>query len=306
MGKQIDMVLNGLMEAGVEYNTQENSFFGVLFQENSALVSSIWFIIRVENLAEKPQDEFFSYFDNAWTKNRYPVGAETLLPIMYDPMKKHTGKIIVPLPNLINHLNKLTEKEKKLSRVIIAPDIVDEASEEFLAKFTFNGQRHEFNYPGLDKPCYVAPDSKFPEQLIKGDVVYKCKAIAENNEAYFLNVISPYSKVKIGLHYSDAGFIPTDINAISRLEGMSEDRIMRLNSIEPAETFRMCPVHLDCEMLYDLSKVFALANATYIEINVPDEPNVPVVIRNIKNHPDDLEITIMQATLDPFYGAQKR
>jgi hypothetical protein len=300
---QIGVVLNALKKVGVDYNVVNPNYFGVTFKDNMAIAASASFIVLIEGLTQPAPGEFYSYLDENWGPNRYNISFDGILKILTDLMPKHIGKLIVPLPNLINHIDTLTDAEKTMSRVIIAPDIVPEG--DMLMKFDWNGSDFEFRHRLLPKPCILASNPKIPKEYINPNLIYKTHTVDEDGTAFYVDAYGLYSKVKIGLYHSTSGFIPKDMDRINAMVDLPESRILRVNQIEPDKDFRMVPTHLKCTMFYDLIKTLALSGNPFVEIFVADDANIPIVMKNVRMEQNGFQITVMQATMNPFYGPQR-
>jgi hypothetical protein len=307
---QMQTILGALMRPAVQYNSAANlNYYGVLFFENPdtkaicAAAASSQFAVIIEGISEQPKGEFFSFVQNEWTKNQYSLTPERIYKTLQDIVSHSSGKFIVPIPNFINHLNKLTDTEKKSARVIMSPDLLEEG--EILMKFENDNGQLVFRHKLLPKPCLIGTESIIPNNVVKPNMVYKAIITNETSDSFIVNVVSPYSKIKIGLHYSPEGFAPSDIDSINKMRNMAEGWILRINEINPAQNFNMAPIHLRCTSLYDLVKCMALSSSPFMEIYASVDSNAPILMKNIKNDPKDLDITIMQATLNPFYGPQR-
>jgi len=301
---QTPQILDFLLRPAVEYNPPKNTYWGVSFHEGKAYVVSGLFCICVEGFKGlDPEGEFFSFFESKYIKRPYRITMEEILGTIND--FNFVGQVTFPITNLINRLDTLDDNKKKKARVVITQTIKEE--DDILVKFAFNGQQLEFKPNGI-KPFRIANNSLIPGQFVKPGVSYRCKEVEEleTGDAYYMNVIEPYGKVRAGVIYSEAGFIPTNMDMIHRLIGVPQESILCTNICQPEENLRMPPIHLSAIMLYDLLKVFLVTNSKLIEMHFGDDPNKHVMFKNIKENPDDLQVTIYVATLDPGLGIQRR
>lgn len=305
MDQKLQDVLNFLVRPAVEYNLPENRYWGVVLGENSVMVASGFFMLEINNIKfdERPEGPFFSYFENKFTDYSYPLNPNQMLDAV-NAQSKFVNRVTFPLTNLINRLEDI-EKNAKIdkTRIIISPGY--KLENELLINFTFNGSEWEFRHHQLPKPITVNPSSIVPSELVRENVIYRCKIEDELLSSITVNVIEPYGKMRMGILYSPQGFIPNNMENINRMTGIiPPDMIIGSNEVAP-EIITAPPIHLDGSMINDLLKVFILTS-DFVEFHLPDDPNKPVMITNIKKSPDDLDIRAFVATLNPFYGAQRR
>lgn len=307
MNDKIQLLLNTLVRPGVEYNIQQMAFAGVGFFKNqdgkvSGLVPSPYFVIEVEDMGIQPQADFFHYITNQWGPYPYPVPVSLIMERLKTP--KMIGSVTFPFMSLVNHLNKMDDKFKKKCRLILTPNQLFQS--DLVIKFVDENGRKVFRHPALNKPCVIADNSAVPTALVTLNTLYKGAITGETDDSYIVNVISLYSKVQMGIHYSEKGFFPDNMEIVNRMVNIPYNFILGTNTVTPAQNFVMPPVHLDCSLFYDVCRIFTLANATFLELHFGENPNSPVVLRNIKNNPNDMQINILLGTLNPYYGVQRR
>ena len=301
---QTPQMLDFLLRPAVEYNPPKNTYWGVSFHEGKAYVVSGHFCICVEGFKGiTPEGEFFSFFENKYISRPYRITMEEIIGTIND--FEFIGQATFPITNLMNRIDVFDDEKKKKSRVVITPTIKEH--DDVLLKFSFNGQNLEYKPAGV-KPLRVAQNSMIPEQFVRPGVSYRCKEVEdlETSEAYYMNVIEPYGRVRAGVIYSEAGFIPNNMDAIHRLVGVPQEAILCTNICQPEDNLIMPPIHLSAIMLYDLLKIFLVTNNPLIEMHFGDDPNKHVMFKNIKQKEDDLQVTIYMATLDPGLGIQRR
>lgn len=297
-------ILDFLLRPAVEYNPPANSYWGVAFRDDKAYVVSGTFCIVVEGLRDiKPEGEFFSFFENKYTRIPWRISLDDVINRVTSFHQEFIGKVAFPITNFINRLGDLPQDKIKKSRVVFAQTFREEG--DYFLKFNHNGKRLEFRAPGMSKPVWVDSQSFIPEAFVRPDVPYRCK-LTDTPEAIYANVIEPYGKVRMGVVYSRAGFDPRNLEAVHRMTGIPQDMILCTNTVEPAENFFMPPIHIDATMLYDLSKVFLTTNSKFMEMHFGKTPQNFVMFRNIKERPEDLQVTIYVAPLDISYGIQRR
>lgn len=306
MAKTLTETLDFLMRPSVELNLPQNNYWGVAVGPNNSIVVGSGFLaIHIENIdvSEAAGFNFFSFFENKFTSCTYPISAEEILDKIYS--NQFIGKIIFPHTNVINRLDTFSEDQRKRSRVIVSA--TEKMDNELKLKFSHNGQRYEWRHPAIPKVGYIAANSLIPENFIKPGVTYRCFNIdeLETETEFYVNVVEESSKAKIGILYSPNGFIPNNMEAINRMEVVPRDMIVYTNAVEPVENFGMPPVHLRASIFYEALKVLLLTDNPFAEIHFGDNPNKPVMIRSIPQNPADPIITIFQATLNPFFGAQR-
>ncbi|MCX8074136.1 MAG: hypothetical protein N2749_00930 [Clostridia bacterium] len=299
---QEPQILDFLLRPAVEYNPPANSYWGVAFRDNKAYVVSGTFCIVVEGLKDiKPEGEFFSFFENKYTKIPWRISLDDVIARISS--FEFTGSVAFPITNFINRLGELPQDKRKKSRVVFAQTFKEDG--DFFLRFRHNGQRLEFKAPGMTKPVWIDNMSFIPEQFVKLDTPYRCK-LREADEAIYANVIEPYGKVRMGIVYSEAGFDPKNLESVHKMIGIPQDMILCSNAIAPVENFYMPPIHIDATMLYDLSKVLLASKSKFVEMHFGKEFKDFVMFRNIKEMDEDLQITIFVAPLDISYGIQRR
>lgn len=295
-------ILDFLLRPAVEYNPPANSYWGVAFRDNNAYVVSATFCIVVEGLKGfRPEGEFFSFFEGKYTRIPWRISLDDVIARISS--FKFNGRVVFPITNFINRLGELPEDKRKKSRVVFAQTFKEEG--DFFLKFEHNGQRLEFKVPGMSKPVWVDSASFIPEQFVKLNTPYRCK-LREADEAIYANVLEPYGKVRMGVVYSEAGFDPKNLELVHRMVGIPQDMILCSNAVDPIENFFMPPIHIDATMLHDLSKVLLASNNKFMEMHFGETFKDFVMFRNVKEKPDDLQITIFVAPLDISYGIQRR
>jgi hypothetical protein len=301
--KQGPQILDFLLRPAVEYNPPQNKYWGVSFHEGKAYVVSGTFCICVEGFkGVQPEGEYFSFFEGKYTKIPYRVGINDIIKAVHG--FQFVGKTVFPVTNFINRLDALNDTDRKKSRVVFTQTFKEQG--DTLLKFVRNGQRMEFRHPAIPKPFLIdMQNSAIPEQFVVPGTAYRCK-VNEKEDAVYVNVLEPYGKVRAGIIHSKAGFDPRNMEAVHKFIGVPQDLMICTNVVEPVENFKMPPIHLDATMLYDLLKVFLSSNCKHVEMHFGDDPNKHVMFRNVKANPDDLQITVYVATLNPFVGIQRR
>ena len=308
MAQVLGETLDYLMRVGVEYNLHQSNYWGVLFSKKdgvqSATITSPFYAIQVEGLDIEPQGEFYSYFENAWTKNPYPVSVEEVL-VELSRKNEFVGKIIVPFTNLVNRVGTLTDLEKKKTRLIFAPGVLEQG--EVLLKFTNMGGIMQSVNSKIPKPFLIDRLSFISHDDIKNNahVYYRCRIVGMTDDAYLVTCLEPFGKVRIGLHYSESGFIPDNMDEINSLSKIPKQRILFINTVEP-QNLVIPPIHVDCSMFLDVVKVMGLSGTSFLEIHVGNHYNHPILIRNIRNNDKEPQISIMYATLNLGFGPQRR
>ena len=214
------------------------------------------------------------------------------------------GKVTFPLTNIINRLTELDKHASlKKCRVIVSPGYLERG--ELAIKFEYVDGRWEFKHPALPKPIRLSVDSVIKSDGIREDVIYRCAITGEGDTSINVNAIEPYGKMRLGILYSERGFVPTNMEGINRMTGIiPPDMIICTNLVEPKE-ISAPPIHLDGSMMLDLLKVFLLSSDK-VEMHLPDDPNKPVMLTNVRRSDEDLNIKVVVATLNPFFGAQRR
>lgn len=305
MEQKLETLLNFMMRPAVEYNLPQRNFWGISVGENSILAASGFFMIEIENTGfeQKPEGNFFSYVENKFGEFAYPL-TEAQLRERAAAQCKFVGKVMLPVTNIINRLDEIDKHTSlKKCRVVVSPGYLE--SGELTLKFVQEGGEWLFKHPSLPEPVRIAKTSPIQQDGIRGGVVYRC-AITETTETSLkVNVIEPYGKMRLGVLYSPQGFVPTNIEDINRMTGIiPPDMIICTNMVDP-DPVPAPPIHLDGSMMFDLLKVFLLCSDT-VELHLPDDPNKPVMFTNIPKDEKDLRIRIIVATLNPFFGGQRR
>ena len=296
----INDLLAGLSRCGVDYNYQDMNCVGVLFWKRedgtmSAVVAAGSFTVEIRDIGFVPEGEFFNFASNAWAKNSYPADVKKLQERIdnYEFM----SKITVPFTNVVNGINQLNDDMKKKSRIILSPNTLNEG--DMLLKFKQEGSNMVFRHPKVNK-AFIANSE------VKKDVVYKCRVISENSDAYLVEIIEEYSKVRFGMHVSPNGFIPSDIQSVNELRTNNDRIILRVNSVEVKEDEQMPPMHYDTKLFYDLIRILGIMPTMYMEILTGNSPTSVTLIRNVRNNDKEKQINIYLGSLNPYYGAQRR
>jgi hypothetical protein len=305
MDQKLQSILEFVKRPAVEYNLPQNKYWGVTLVDNSIIVASGFFTIEISNikLDEKPETNFFSYFEEKFSEYAYPLN----VPQIHEKVSSQcefVGKITLPVTNIINRLMEIDKHTSlKKCRIVVSPGYLE--SGELTLKFVQNGGHWEFKHQALPKPIHLSKDSVIKEDGIRPDVVYRCVAVGETADCLEVNAVEPYGKMRLGVLYSPNGFVPTNIEDVNRMTGIiPPDMIICTNVAEP-EQIPAPPIHLDGSMMFDLLKVFLLC-ADKVEMHLPNDPNKPVMFTNVMKSEDDLMIRIVAATLNPFFGAQRR
>lgn len=305
MNKNLREILDFLMRPAVEYNLPQKKYWGISFGKDSIMVASGFFMVQIENIQfeQKPETDFFSYFENKFTEFSYPLNPLQIQEKISSQCN-FAGKMTLPITNVINRLSEIDKHTSlKKCRIVTSPGYLE--SDELTLKFVHATNGWEFRHNAVPKPFRLDPHSTIGEDGIHEDVVYRSKVTKETEDAILIDAIEPYGKMRMGVLYSPQGFVPDNIEAINRMTGIiPPDMIICTNATEP-EFIPAPPVHLDGSMMFDLLKIFLLCTDK-VEMHLPDDPNKPVMFTNILRNDEDLKIRIIVATLNPFFGAQRR
>lgn len=305
MDQKLQPILDFLMRPAVEYNLPQNKYWGIAIGESSIMVASGFFMIEITNIKfdKKPEGGFFSYFEHKFTDFSYPLNPVQITEKV-NSQCKFVGKVTFPLTDIHNRLLDIDKQTSlKKCRIVVSQGYLE--SGELTLKFSNNGNGWEFRHPQLEKPIILHRDSVIKSDGIRKDVVYRCILAGESDSAILVNAIEPYGEMRMGILYSPNGFVPTNIEEINRMTGViPPDMIVCSNVTEPKK-IPSPPIHLDGSMMFDLLKVFLLSSDK-VEIHLPDDPNKPVMLTNVKRGEDDLDIRVVVSTLNPFFGAQRR
>jgi hypothetical protein len=275
------------------------------------MVASAYFAVEIENVAVEPKGQFFNYITEEWQPSPYPIPAEKILKPSTDAIIN--GTIVVPIPNLINHLNKLTDDMKKRSRVIFSPGLM--MKDDIPLRFRQENGIFTAKSPVSPKP-FVPVNGPFGPDFANNGQFYRCRILNENEECIFVEVLEIFGRMRIGMKYSPNGYIPENRDAINNLADIPQDMIMPINKLGLKQNFE--PAHFDNIMFYDLVKIFTLIQTRYAEVSFgwyTPEPTAerpltmpaPVsILRNVRESGLDPQITIVIAGLRQDFGAQRR
>lgn len=306
MEQNLKPILDLLMRPAVEYNAPQKNYWGVVIDEHCIRAISAFFSVKIEGIKERQEPGFFSYLQSKFLKGEYcyPLSLAQI-DDRVGSQSSFVGKMVVPVPNLLNRLNDLDEHSQlKKCRIIISPGYLE--SGDLTLRFDETDGEWVFSHPNIPIVIKRSKDSLVPRELMNKDTLYRCSIVSESDTQAVVNVIEPYGKMRLGILLSPKGFVPTNIEDVNKMTGIiPADMIMCTNTIAP-EVIPAPPMHLDASMMLDLMKIFLLANTPNVEIHLPDDPNKPVLITSMPANEEDLRISVTVATLNPFYGAQRR
>lgn len=305
----LKQIFDLLKKASVDYNYTNEAYWGVLHDEQFLYVPSPYFFIRInvsnhpdilKILSTRPNDKpFFSFLKNEWVPYPFIIPLQTMLSIFQH--LNFVGKVFYPYAKLMNAITQLTDSERQKTRLILNNQLHQlEKNEDLIIKFDTD---LTFKHPLLNKICVIADNSNIPKHMIVPGRLYRAKIIGETDAYYLLNVLELFG-LKLGINYSPAGFIPDNLEVIESLKHLPPDKIITTTKVEILNpNVRIANVHLDCTMVFDILRVFALFNSINdIAFFISSDPNHPVLIQSI----NDIIIEALIATLNPFYGIQRR
>lgn len=313
-------ILTLLRNPQVDFNRQSEKYWGCIFipQEDgrfTVIAPSAYYAAIIRNVVASPKEQFFSFFDNCWQKDSsFPLSAEKILGAEESERKKRTGACFLHPATVINWLGQFEKPILQKSRIIVSPG---ELGKRDIAL--------AFHQEGADKVSYiknvgkfvVSKDSAIPQEFIKPGQTYKCQVLQKEGDDIIVNVLEVYGRVRFGLKFSPNCFDPADMQHHIRLEGLvSKDTakfgifphnsIIATNAIESQiKNWFPIPTHIDASMFATLTRLFVLQNSSLIGIEFGDNPNSPIIMRSVTG-PNELNISIVLATLNPDFGMQVR
>lgn len=310
---KIRQLLDAMMNPGVQFNLQDMKLWGVLFHKTgpdewTAITASGLYIIAARNIGFTPPGIFYSYAEKSFLDiSPYPRTAEQLLEQLYsgfnvhDKTQVYTTHLGFQIPNVVNLLETMGDKDRKQSRVIIAPT-PSLRRLEYVGRFDGNHQLGRvFKSPKVDKP-FIARDGMH-SNLVHPDVKYRFVATAEYPDHFSVEITGPHSPARIGVVTSPNGFIPEDIDAINRFETTFPSRMKGIPIVNGDQNF--VPHHFDANLFHILMRACLISGADLIDLALTTNLNAPVFL-STDNRPENPHLDIMIATLDWQKGPQRR
>lgn len=310
---RINQLLDAMMNPGVQFNLQDMKLWGVLFHKTgpdewTAITASGLYIIAARNIGFTPPGIFYSYAEKSFLNiSPYPRTAEELLGQLYsgfDNQAKtqvYTTHLGFQIPNVVNLLEMTGDRDRKQSRVIIAPTPPLRRL-EYVGRFNENHPLGKmFKHPKIEKP-FVVRDGMLP-QFIHPDIKYRFLATAEYPDHFSVEITGPHDPGRIGVITSPNGFIPEDIDAINRFETTFPARMKGIPIVKGDPNF--VPHHFDANLFHILLRACLISGADLVDLALTTDMNAPVFL-STDNLPENPHLDMMIATLDWRKGPQRR
>lgn len=300
------VILDFLMAAGVDYNLQYEKYWGVAFLPGKAVATSSYFNIEVDGdiVGESP---FYSYYEKQWLpQSQYPYAIEQILEIAHAGIEDNQFRMLVPYTNFMNFLDNVPEKDKSRCRIIFSQSKPVEAG-EYLMKFETVGGVRQYKHPEINKVFMIAPNSRVNPVYIDSKSFYRCVIVNESQDAFFVDVIEKYGRVRAGILHSPEGYLPDNIDAINYLDGFQPNYVFPINQLGFDDSNSvMSPIHVDLKLLNVLFRTFGLTSSNFISIEFNKDPNAPIFMKNLKENDAQPQVTIKVGSLNPYAGGQRR
>lgn len=310
---RIGILLNAMKNPGIQYNLQDVKFWGVCFHpigENqwAAIVASGLYVIMAENIGFIPPAKYFSYREEAFFDvNPFPRDGNGLLQELFSDFNTPAGinylvKLRIPLSNIINLLETISERDRKQSRVVISPTPRLEKP-EMIGRFSGDRYNKVFRSTRVEKPFVVV--GGMPLEAIHPAVTYRFVVTGERPDCYEATITGTHGQARIGVVVSPQGFIPDDIKSINELKTVSPLLMRDLRVIDGNPDF--VPHHLDANLLHTLLRTCLLSGAKEIDISLTGDFKKGVFISTV-NEENSIspKINIKAGPLDWSLGPQRR
>lgn len=313
-------ILTFLRSPQVDFNRQSEKYWGLVFvpQENgkfTVIAPSAYYAVIIRNVDAQPREKYFSFFSNSWEKDSgFPISEERILDCEKKEMERRTGAIFLHPATVINWLGQFEKPVLQKSRIIVSPGVLEK--EDICLSFhqTSNGKESTIKNVA---DFIVDRNSTIPEEFIRVGNTYKCRLTGKQDGKVTVNVLEPYGRVRLGLKFSARCFDPKDMQEHIRLHGLinsdtakfgifPHNSIIATNAIESnIKNWAPIPTHIDASMFASITRLFAMQKSSLMSIMFGDNPNVPIIMRSVAG-PEELNISVTLATLNPEYGMQVR
>ena len=148
------------------------------------------------------------------------------------------------------------------------------------------------------KAFVVNGNSPIPEEAIKAGDTYAVKPVGKDGSNIIVDVLCRFGKTRSGLLVSPRLFTSDKLALANKLEIIHPELTECSNFLELEEGYsQMPPIHFKAKLLYNVLKVFNLAQSSKVIMNFQEEIASPVLLTNEPQGKDDIIITCLLAPL---------
>lgn len=148
------------------------------------------------------------------------------------------------------------------------------------------------------KAFIVSEGSPIPPEAIKAGDTYAVKPVGKDGNNIIVDVLCRFGKSRSGLLVSPRPFTSDKLALANRLEIIHPELTECSNFLELKEGYKqMPPIHFKAKLLYNILKVFNLAESSKVILNFQEQIASPALLVNEPQSKDDIEITFLVAPL---------